>query len=105
MQIAVLVEQMRREGYEVLVSRPEVLKHQDENGKWLEPIEKVFLEVPQDAVGDVMEALATRKGNVTDMAPAGDRMTLDGLLDETVAALTDSYEGGLDHALESDIRS
>jgi len=77
MQIAVLVEQMRREGYEVLVSRPEVLKHQDENGKWLEPIEKVFLEVPKDAVGDVMEALATRKGNVTDMAPAGDRMTLE----------------------------
>ena len=77
MQIAVLVEQMRREGYEVLVSRPEVLKHQDENGKWLEPIEKVFLEVPKDAVGDVMEALAIRKGNVTDMAPAGDRMTLE----------------------------
>jgi GTP-binding protein len=80
MQIAVLVEQMRREGYEVLVSRPEVLKHQDENGKWLEPIEKVFLEVPQDAVGDVMEALATRNGNVTDMAPAGDRMTLEALV-------------------------
>ena len=80
MQIAVLIEQMRREGYEVLVSRPEVLKHQDENGKWLEPIEKVFLEVPQDAVGDVMEALATRKGNVTDMAPAGDRMTLEALV-------------------------
>ncbi|MDG1831758.1 MAG: translational GTPase TypA [Verrucomicrobiota bacterium] len=77
MQIAVLIEQMRREGYEVLVSRPEVLKHQDENGKWLEPIEKVFLEVPKDAVGDVMEAIATRKGNVTDMAPAGDRMTLE----------------------------
>ena len=77
MQIAVLIEQMRREGYEVLVSRPEVLKHQAENGKWLEPIEKVFLEVPKDAVGDVMEALATRKGNVTDMAPAGDRMTLE----------------------------
>ena len=80
MQIAVLIEQMRREGYEVLVSRPEVLKHQDENGKWLEPIEKVFLEVPQDSVGDVMEALATRKGNVTDMAPAGDRMTLEALV-------------------------
>ena len=77
MQIAVLIEQMRREGYEVLVSRPEVLKHQAENGKWLEPIEKVFLEVPKDAVGDVMEAIATRKGNVTDMAPAGDRMTLE----------------------------
>ncbi len=80
MQIAVLIEQMRREGYEVLVSRPEVLKHQDENGRWLEPIEKVFLEVPEDSVGDVMEALANRKGNVTDMAPAGDRMTLEALV-------------------------
>ena len=80
MQIAVLVEQMRREGYEVLVSRPEVLRKQDDEGKWLEPIEKVFLEVPQEAVGDVMEALAARKGNVTNMAPAGDRMTLEALV-------------------------
>ena len=80
MQIAVLVEQMRREGYEVLVSRPEVLKHQDEKGKWLEPIEKVFLEVPKESLGDVMEALANRKGNVTHMAPAGDRMTLEALV-------------------------
>ncbi len=79
MQIAVLVEQMRREGYEVLVSRPEVLRRQDEKGKWLEPIERVFLEVPQESVGDVMEALAARKGNVTDMAPEGDRMTLEAL--------------------------
>ena len=76
MQIAILVEQMRREGYEVLVSRPEVLKHQDEKGQWLEPIEKVFLEVPKDSVGDVIEALANRKGTVTDMAPSGDRMTI-----------------------------
>ena len=76
MQIAILVEQMRREGYEVLVSRPEVLKHQDEKGQWLEPIEKVFLEVPEDSVGDVIEALAKRKGTVTDMAPSGDRMTI-----------------------------
>ncbi len=80
MQIAVLVEQMRREGYEVLVSRPEVLRQQDEKGKWLEPIEKVFLEVPKEAVGDVMESLAVRKGNVINMAPAGDRMTLEALV-------------------------
>ena len=79
MQIAVLVEQMRREGYEVLVSRPEVLKHQDESGQWLEPMEKIFLEVPEDAVGDVMEALANRKATVADMAPAGDRMTIEAL--------------------------
>ena len=76
MQIAILVEQMRREGYEVLVSRPEVLKRQNEKGQWLEPTEKVFLEVPEDSVGDVVEALAKRKGTVTDMAPSGDRMTI-----------------------------
>ena len=79
MQIAVLVEQMRREGYEVLVSRPEVLKHQDESGQWLEPMEKIFLEVPEDAVGDVMEALANRKATVADMAPVGDRMTIEAI--------------------------
>ena len=79
MQIAVLVEQMRREGYEVLVSRPEVLKHQTDSGEWLEPMEKIFLEVPEDAVGDVMEALANRKATVADMAPAGDRMTIEAL--------------------------
>ena len=76
MQIAVLVEQMRREGYEVLVSRPEVLRHQNENGQWVEPMEKVFLEVPAEAVGDVMESLANRKGTVIDMAPVTDRMTI-----------------------------
>ncbi len=80
MQIAVLVEQMRREGYEVLVSRPEVLRHQDEKGRWLEPIEKVFLEVPENSVGDIMEALASRKGNVSNMAVDGDRMTLEALV-------------------------
>ena len=78
-QLGILIEQMRREGYEVLVSRPEVLRRQDEKGKWLEPIERGFLEVPQESVGDVMEALAARKGNVTDMAPEGDRMTLEAL--------------------------
>src|SRR3974390_2750301 len=48
MQIAILVEQMRREGYEVLVSRPEVIYRKDNNGHLLEPIERVFLEVPKE---------------------------------------------------------
>ena len=51
MQIAILVEQMRREGYEVLVSRPEVIYRQDPKGNRLEPIEKLFLEIPKDAMG------------------------------------------------------
>ena len=62
MQIAILVEQMRREGHEVLVSRPEVIYRKDEDGNLLEPIEKLFLEIPKEAMGDVMENLAGRKG-------------------------------------------
>ena len=51
MQIAILVEQMRREGHEVLVSRPEVLWKKDANGNPLEPIEKLFVEVPSENLG------------------------------------------------------
>ena len=51
MQIAILVEQMRREGYEVLVSRPEVIYRKDPAGNLLEPIEKLFLEIPKDFMG------------------------------------------------------
>ena len=47
MQIAILVEQMRREGHEVLVSRPEVLWKKDADGNALEPIEKLFVEIPE----------------------------------------------------------
>ncbi len=67
MQIAVLVEQMRREGFEVLVSRPEVIFRRDKDGKLLEPIEKLFAEVDQQYLGDVMENLARRKGEITAM--------------------------------------
>src|SRR6266403_5688752 len=67
MQIAILVEQMRREGYEVLVSRPEVIYRKDEAGRLLEPIEKLFLEIPKEAMGSVMENLSGRKGEITNM--------------------------------------
>src|SRR5438105_1684510 len=67
MQIAILVEQMRREGYEVLVSRPEVIYRQDKDGKLVEPIEKLFLEIPQEHMGPIMENLAFRKAEITHM--------------------------------------
>ncbi|HXE42253.1 MAG TPA: GTP-binding protein, partial [Candidatus Baltobacteraceae bacterium] len=54
MQIAILVEQMRREGYEVLVSRPEVLWKKGANGELLEPIEKLFVEIPSENLGNIM---------------------------------------------------
>ena len=62
MQIAILVEQMRREGYEVLVSRPEVLWKKDAAGNPLEPIEKLFVEVPSENLGAIMENLAGPQG-------------------------------------------
>jgi len=71
MQIAILVEQMRREGHEVLVSRPEVLWKKGENGDPLEPIEKVFVEIPSENLGSVMENLSFRKGQITNMTHTG----------------------------------
>ena len=67
MQIAILVEQMRREGYEVLVSRPEVITRRDKDGKLLEPYETLWVETPQEKLGDVMQVLAARKGEITNM--------------------------------------
>ncbi|MGO9587001.1 MAG: translational GTPase TypA [Limisphaerales bacterium] len=80
MQIAILVEQMRREGYEVLVSRPEVLYKKDANGNMLEPIEKLFLEIPQEFMGAVMENLSSRKSEITSMNHHGDQVTIEALI-------------------------
>ncbi len=80
MQIAILVEQMRREGHEVLVSRPEVIYHKDKDGNLLEPIEKLFLEVPKTAMGDVMQNLANRKGEITNMNHHGDDVSIEAMI-------------------------
>ena len=80
MQIAILVEQMRREGYEVLVSRPEVLYKKDANGNMLEPIEKLFLEIPQEFMGAIMENLSGRKAEITSMNHHGDQVTIEALV-------------------------
>jgi len=66
MQIAVLVETMRREGFELLVSRPTVIERH-ENGQRLEPFETVWIEVPDECVGSIMQNLANRKGLLTNM--------------------------------------
>ncbi len=66
MQIAVLVETMRREGFELLVSRPTVIERH-ENGQRLEPYETVWIEVPDECVGSIMQNLANRKGLLTNM--------------------------------------
>lgn len=76
MQIAVLVEEMRREGYEVLVSRPQVITKQVE-GKLCEPYEDVWIDVPDDAVGSIMKNLAGRKGQMTGMHAHMGRTTIE----------------------------
>ncbi|HUA38569.1 MAG TPA: translational GTPase TypA [Candidatus Sulfopaludibacter sp.] len=80
MQIAILVEQMRREGYEVLVSRPEVLYKKDAGGNLLEPIEKLFLEIPQEFMGVIMENLSGRKAEIINMNHHGDQVTIEALI-------------------------
>jgi GTP-binding protein len=80
MQIAILVEQMRREGYEVLVSRPEVLWKKDANGEPLEPIEKLFVEVPNENLGAIMENLSNRKAQITNMNHVGNVVSVEALV-------------------------
>jgi GTP-binding protein len=80
MQIAILVEQMRREGYEVLVSRPEVLYKKGPKGELLEPIENLFLEIPQEYMGTVMENLSSRKAEITSMNHHGEQVTIEALI-------------------------
>ena len=76
MQVAVVVEQMRREGYEVLVSRPTVIKREID-GKWHEPFETLYLEVPDEAVGGCMQSLANRKGTTEAMSAKNGRTTME----------------------------
>jgi GTP-binding protein len=80
MQIAILVEQMRREGYEVLVSRPEVLYRRMADGSLMEPIEKLFVEIPQENMGAIMENLAFRKAEITNMNHHGNQVTIEALI-------------------------
>jgi len=70
LQMAVLIETMRREGYELMVSKPKVIT-KEENGKILEPMEKVFLDIPEDKVGKITEKLSTRKGRMTNLQNHG----------------------------------
>lgn len=71
LHLSVLIEQMRREGYELGVSRPEVILHKDESGKVLEPYEVLTLDLNEDNQGPVMEELGRRKGELKNMNPDG----------------------------------
>ena len=75
LHLSVLIESMRREGYEFAVSKAEVLYHTDENGKKLEPMELVYVDVPEEFSGTVIEKLSIRKGELQNMKPIGDSYT------------------------------
>ncbi len=75
LQLAVLIENMRREGFELQVSRPEVIT-KDINGKKHEPLEAGTCDVPDEHVGTVTQALAPRKGRVTDLRPGDPGRTI-----------------------------
>jgi GTP-binding protein len=72
LQLAILIETMRREGYEFAVSKPEVLFKRNEDNKLLEPIEHVIVDVPDAHIGTVIEILGRRKGEMVNMMPTGD---------------------------------
>jgi GTP-binding protein len=80
MQIAILVEQMRREGYEVMVSRPEVIFHRKEDGELLEPLENLYVDLPKENLGDVLQSLAARKGEVVQMDHHANRVSVEAII-------------------------
>jgi GTP-binding protein len=71
LQLGVLIETMRREGFELGISRPRVLYREDENGNRTEPYETVVIDVDDEHSGTVVEKMALRKGEMTDMRPSG----------------------------------
>jgi GTP-binding protein len=69
LHLSILIENMRREGYEIGVSKPEVIMHKDENGKTLEPLERVVITLPEEYSGTVIGKLNMRKGVMQSMEP------------------------------------
>lgn len=75
LHLSVLIENMRREGYEFAVSKAEVLYKEDERGKKLEPMERAFVDVPEEFSGSVIEKLSNRKGELQGMGSIGGGFT------------------------------
>ena len=101
MHLSILIETMRREGYELQVSPPKVLTH-EENGVTMEPMEHVVIDVPTDYQGSVMQKLGARKGELVQMAPLGtNRMRIEfripsrGLFGYRSEFLTDTHGEGV----------
>lgn len=100
MHISILIETMRREGYEFSVSTPKVLM-KEVDGTLCEPIERLMIDVPEESMGPVMEKMGTRKGEMVQMTPQGSRMRLEyliparGLLGYRNEFLTDTRGEGI----------
>ena len=75
LQLGVLIETMRREGFELSISRPRVLFREDEQGNRIEPMEDVVIDVDDEFSGIVVEKMAGRKGELVDMRPSGEGRT------------------------------
>ncbi len=76
MHLSILIENMRREGYEFQVSTPKVL-FKEVNGEKLEPYEELIIDVPEDSMGTVMESMGLRKGELRAMQPVGSRVKME----------------------------
>ena len=107
MHLSILIENMRREGYELSVSTPRVLYKTGENGEKLEPVERLVVDVPEDSVGAVMEKMGVRKGEIVNMHPQGSRTRIEflvparGLFGYKSEFLTDTKgEGVMSHVFE-----
>lgn len=104
MHLSILIENMRREGYEFSVNPPRVLM-KTIDGKQCEPIERLLIDVPENCVGSVMEKLGSRKGELVQMAPQGSRMRLEflipsrGLFGYRSEFLTDTKGEGIMNAI------
>ena len=71
LMLSILIENMRREGFELGVGRPQVVMQQDENGKRLEPIEEVTIDVDDEFSGIVVQKMQERKADMVEMRPSG----------------------------------
>jgi GTP-binding protein len=106
LHLGILIETMRREGYEFQVSRPEVIFHQAEDGALLEPFEEVHIETSNETVGAVVEMLGSRRGRMMEMHDEGQGMTrmvyiapTRGLLGFRYQFLTSTRGAGVMHSI------
>ncbi len=108
LQMAVLIETMRREGFELTVSRPQVITKQ-QDGKILEPLERLFLDIPEEFVGKITEKLSIRKGRLESLVNKGSgRVSMEflipsrGLIGFRSQFLTETKGGGVMNSLLED---